>query len=70
MTSKPLRTFSWSTTKARFYYIIEEYLDTILNRIAISRFQVKNLVLTGSQLELVAQLCEAKERRVSPIKSA
>lgn len=30
-----------------FYYIIEEYLDTILNRIAISRFQVKNLVLTG-----------------------
>ena len=24
-----------------FYYIIEEYLDTILNRIAISRFQVK-----------------------------
>ena len=44
-----------------FYYIIEEYLDTILNRIAISRFQVKNLVLTGSQLELVAQLCEAKK---------
>lgn len=44
-----------------FYHIIEEYLDTIFNRIAISRFQVKNLILTGSQLELVAQLCEAKK---------
>ncbi len=44
-----------------FYYIIEEYLDTIFNRIAISKFQVKNLILTGSQLELVAQLCEAKK---------
>ena len=45
----------------KVYARIEEYLDTILNRIAISRFQVKNLVLTGSQLELVAQLCEAKK---------
>ena len=39
----------------------EEYLDTIFNRIAISGFQVKNLILTGSQLELVASLCEAKK---------
>jgi len=44
-----------------FHYIIEEYLDTIFNRIAISGFQVKNLILTGSQLELVASLCEAKK---------
>ena len=44
-----------------FHYIIEEYLDTIFNRIAISSFAVKNLVLTGSQLELVASLCEAKK---------
>ena len=44
-----------------FHYIIEEYLDTIFNRIAISGFQVKNLILTGSQLELVATLCEAKK---------
>ncbi len=44
-----------------FYYIIEEYLDSIFNRIAITRFQVKNLILTGSQLELVARLCEAKK---------
>lgn len=43
------------------YTIMEEYLDTILGRIAIDRFQIKNLVLTGSQLELVAQLCEAKK---------
>ena len=43
------------------YYIVEEYLDTIFNRIAISKFQVRNLVLTGSQLELVAKLCEAKK---------
>lgn len=44
-----------------FYFIIEEYLDSIFNRIAITRFQVKNLILTGSQLELVARLCEAKK---------
>ena len=43
-----------------FHYIIEEYLDTIFNRVAIDRFQIKNLVLTGSQLELVAQLCQAQ----------
>lgn len=44
-----------------FHFIIEEYLDTIFNRIAISSFQVRNLILTGSQLELVAKLCEAKK---------
>ncbi len=48
-----------------FYYIVEEYLDTIFSRIAISRFQVNNLILTGSQLELIAQLCEAKRTGIS-----
>lgn len=43
-----------------FYYIVEEYLDTIFNRVAISDFQVNNLILTGSQLELIARLCESK----------
>ena len=52
-----------------FHYIIEEYLDTIFNRIAISGFQVKNLILTGSQLELVASLCEAKNP-APPMRSA
>ncbi len=46
-----------------FHYIIEEYLDTIFNRVAIDRFQVKNLILTGSQLELIAQLCQAKKTK-------
>lgn len=43
-----------------FFYIVEEYLDTIFNRLAISDFQVNNLILTGSQLELIANLCNAK----------
>ena len=42
-----------------FYHIIEEYLDTIFNRIAIEGFQVNNLIVTGSQLELIARLCKA-----------
>ena len=44
-----------------FHHIIEEYLDTIFNRVAIGAFQVQNLILTGSQLELVARLCEAQD---------
>lgn len=43
-----------------FYHIIEEYLDTIFNRIAIEGFQVNNLIVTGSQLELIARLCKAE----------
>ncbi len=43
-----------------FHIVIEEYLDTMLNRIAISEFPIENLVLTGSQIELIAKLCGAK----------
>ncbi len=42
-----------------FHTVIEEYLDTLLNRIAISEFQTENLILTGSQIDLAARLCGA-----------
>lgn len=42
-----------------FHTVIEEYLDTILGRISISEFPVSNLVLTGSQIGLIAGLCGA-----------
>lgn len=44
-----------------FHFIIEEYMDTILNRISIADFQVQNIILTGSQIELVSKLCGAKQ---------
>lgn len=47
-------------TSEDFHTVIEEYLDTLLNRIVISDFPVKNLILTGSQIELIAKLCGAK----------
>lgn len=43
-----------------FHTLIEEYLDTTLNRISVSGFQVDHLVLTGAQIELAAKLCGAK----------
>lgn len=43
-----------------FHTVVEEYLDTVLNRIAISEFPIQNLILTGSQIDLVARLCGAK----------
>ena len=42
-----------------FHIILEEYMDTILNRVDIASFQVQNLVLTGSQIGLVTKLCGA-----------
>lgn len=47
-------------TAEDFHAITEEYLDTILNRVAISEFQVDHLILTGSQIGLIAKLCGAK----------
>lgn len=44
-----------------FHVVVEEYLDTILNRISLQGFSIANLVLCGSQIELVAKLCGAKE---------
>lgn len=43
-----------------FHTVVEEYLDTILSRIAISEFPIQNLILTGSQIDLIAKLCGAK----------
>lgn len=40
--------------------VMEEYLDTLLNHIILSRFSIKHLVITGSQIDLVAKLCGAK----------
>ncbi len=42
-----------------FHTVIEEYLDTILNRISISEFPISNLILTGSQIDLISRLCGA-----------
>lgn len=44
-----------------FNCILEEYMDTILNRMHISGFGIENLVLTGSQIELIAKLCSAEK---------
>ncbi|MFQ7749184.1 MAG: phosphatase [Eubacteriales bacterium] len=43
-----------------FHQIIEEYLDTVLNRIHISEFHIQNLILTGSEIHQIARLCGAK----------
>ena len=43
-----------------FHTVVEEYLNTILNRIAVAEFSLRNLILTGSQIDLVAKLCGAK----------
>lgn len=42
-----------------FNCILEEYMDTVLNRMHVSGFAIENLVLTGSQIELIAKLCSA-----------
>ena len=44
-----------------FHVVLEEYMDTILNRVNVAGYQVKNLVLTGSKINLVSRLCGAGE---------
>lgn len=46
-----------------FHTVVEEYLDTVLNRIAFSEFPIQNLILTGTQIDLVAKLCGAKHEK-------
>ena len=53
-----------------FHIILEEYMDTILNRVDIASFQVQNLVLTGSQIGLVTKLCGALATPVPTIPTA
>ncbi len=43
-----------------FHVVVEEYLDTILNRISIEEFPIANLIFTGSQIDLISRLCGAK----------
>ncbi len=43
-----------------FHTVVVDYLDTGLNRVAISEFPIVNLILTGSQIDLAAKLCGAK----------
>ncbi len=53
-----------------FHIILEEYMDTILNRVDIASLQVQNLVLTGSQIGLVTKLCGALATPVPAIPTA
>ena len=45
-----------------FHFILEEYMDTVLNRMNVSGFEIKNLVLTGSQIEQISKLCNSKSQ--------
>lgn len=51
---------SHQSSSEDFHTLIEEYLTTTLNRVSFSGFQVDNLILTGTQIELAAKLCGAK----------
>ena len=44
-----------------FYPVVEEYLDIIFNRVDLPASGVRSLILTGSDLELVASVCEAEK---------
>lgn len=44
-----------------FHYILEEYMDTMLNRMNLSGFPIRSLVLTGTQISLIAKLCGGKQ---------
>ncbi len=49
------------STSEDVHTVVEEYLDTVLSRVAMSEFPIQNLILTGSNIRLVAKLCGAKE---------
>lgn len=44
-----------------FYPAVEEYLDIILNRVDIPKKDIRSIILTGSDLELVASVCGAEK---------
>lgn len=44
-----------------FHYILEEYMDTTLGRMNLSGFPIRNLVLTGTQISLIARLCGGRQ---------
>lgn len=43
-----------------FHCIVDEYMDIILNRVDVSAFRVRRLILTGSQIGLVSRLSGAR----------
>lgn len=43
-----------------FHLMMEEYLDTLLNRVFLPEVPVSNLVLTGLEIDLAARLCGSK----------
>lgn len=44
-----------------FYPAMEEYLDIIFNRVDIPAADIRSIILTGSDLELVASVCGAEK---------
>lgn len=44
-----------------FHIMIEEYLDSILGRIDLKSYQIKNLILTGPEAETIARFSGAEE---------
>ena len=48
-----------------FHYVLEEYMDTLLARMNLSGFPIRSLVLTGTQIGLIAKLCGGKQ--VGPV---
>ena len=44
-----------------FGFVVEEYLDRIIGRIRfpINNSEIENLVISGNEIKLIAQLCEA-----------
>ncbi len=45
-----------------FHCIVDEYMDIILNRVDVSAFDIKNLIVTGSQMNWVAKLSGARRQ--------
>lgn len=44
-----------------FYPVIEEYMDIVFNRVDIPASEIRSIILTGSDLELVASVCGAEK---------
>ena len=44
-----------------FYPVMEEYLDIVFNRVDIPAADIHSIILTGSDLELIASVCEAEK---------
>ncbi|HCM24540.1 MAG TPA: phosphatase [Ruminococcaceae bacterium] len=46
-----------------FSTVVEEYLESMLNYQNISQFEIHNVILTGNEMELIAQLCHIKPKK-------